>query len=216
MKIVSALAAAGLFCVIGSAQAADLMMDPPVVDTPEAYDWTGFYGGVDAGWGVASVRSIYGPVDPRGPTLGVDVGYNQQFGQFVLGAETDIQWTGMSGQITTPAFGYTIKGNIDYYGTVRGRAGVAIDRFMPYVTAGLSYGHGSGSTTTPPGYTSSVGLLGWTAGVGVEYAMTDSISLKGELDYHDYGNVTYYAGTPVAETIHSSFGTARVGINFKF
>ncbi len=220
MKIVSALVATGLFCVIGSAHAADLMMDPPIVDqpdyTPAAYDWTGFYAGVNAGYGSARVKSIYGPVDPRGFAFGGDVGYNQQFGQFVLGAETDLQWTGMSGSITTPVISSKIKGNVDYYGTVRGRAGLSIDRFMPYVTAGLSYGHGSGTTTTAPGYKTSVGLVGWTAGIGAEYAVTDNISLRGEIDYHDYGNVTYYAGTPVAETIHTSFGTARVGINFKF
>jgi outer membrane immunogenic protein len=217
MKIVHTLGVIGLLCVAaGSAHAADLMMDPPIVDTPEAYDWTGFYAGVAGGWGAASVHSIYGPVDPRGFVLGADVGYNQQFGQFVLGGEADLQWTGMNGSIIAAGVGSTIKGNIDYYGTVRGRAGIALDRFMPYVTGGLSYGHGSGSSTTAPGYTTSVGLIGWTAGVGAEYAVTDSISLKGELDYHDYGNVTYYAGTPIAETIHSSFGTARVGLNFKF
>ena len=52
--------------------------------------------------------------------------------------------------------------------------------------------------------------------VSAEYAITDNVSVKAEYLYHDYGNVTYYQGTPVAETIHTSLSTARVGINFKF
>ncbi len=219
MKLARALGVIGLFCVAGSAHAADLMQDPPVVQddySAAGFDWTGFYAGINGGYGSAMARSVYGPIDPRGFTLGADIGYNQQFGQFVLGGEADISWTGMNGAITTPAFGYKIKGNVDYFGTVRGRAGYAFDRFMPYITAGLSYGHASGTSTTPPGYSASNNVVGWVAGAGAEYAVTDNVTLRGELLYHDYGNVTYYANTPVAETIHTSMATARVGLNFKF
>jgi outer membrane immunogenic protein len=198
----------------GAAQAADLVL--PDIPDPAGYgyDWTGFHAGVVAGYGFADANSVWGQIDPKGPIAGVEVGYDQDFTNFVLGGEADLQWTGMHGVITP---GQTITGNVDYYATLRGRVGLPVDKFMPYLTAGAAYAHLTETTTSLGGVTTSQqNVLGWTAGAGVAYALTDAVLLKAEYQYADYGNVTYFAGTPVAETIHSSMSAIKVGVDFKF
>lgn len=198
----------------GVAYGADLVL--PDIPDPigYGYDWTGFHAGVVAGYGFADAKSVWGAIDPKGPIAGAEIGYDHDFGHFVLGGEADLQWTGMHGVITP---GQTITGNVDYYGTIRARVGMPFDRFMPYVTAGAAYAHLTETTTSLGGVTTSQqSVLGWTAGIGAAYAVTDTISLKAEYQYSDYGNVTYFAGTPVAETIHSSMRAVKVGVDFKF
>jgi outer membrane immunogenic protein len=199
----------------GLACGADLIL--PDVPDPAGYgyDWTGFHAGVIAGYGFGDADSVFGQIDPKGPIAGAEVGYDQDFGKFVLGGEADLQWTGMHGVITPG--GDTITGNVDYYATLRGRVGLPFDKFMPYLTAGTAFAHFTETTTSLGGVTTSQqSVLGWTAGAGVAYAVTDAISLKAEYAYSDYGNVTYFAGTPVAETIHSSMSAIKVGVDFKF
>src|SRR5262249_16272281 len=63
---------------------------PPYVATPYGiYNWTGFYLGANLGYQWGNVASL--PLKPHGVAGGAQVGYNWQTGQFVLGAETDIQ-----------------------------------------------------------------------------------------------------------------------------
>ena len=69
------------------------------------FTWTGFYAGVNAGWGWrdsneqavilggAVPGTLFFPGNGDGGFIGGgQIGYNWQFGSFVVGAETDIQW----------------------------------------------------------------------------------------------------------------------------
>ena len=79
--------------------AADMPMKAPVM---AAYDWTGFYLGVNAGVGLGRNLTVYDAVDsgaisylnPLGAVGGVQAGYNWQ-ANWVLGFETDIQGASM-------------------------------------------------------------------------------------------------------------------------
>ncbi|MDF0733034.1 porin family protein [Pseudomonas entomophila] len=132
------------------------------------YDWTGFYGGVNAGYGFGgdhdvrtkgqaapNIANIAGGARPGSVDLdrngfvgGVQLGYNYQFDQWVVGVETDISATDLSDSRnigtralnTGAALNNKFKSSINYLGTLRGRVGYAFNRTLVYGTAGLAYG----------------------------------------------------------------------------
>lgn len=200
-----------------SAMAADLgvinVAQPAAFDAPAAYDWTGFYAGLNAGYGWAAVQ-VGGLTfnDGKGILGGAQVGFNYDFSGFVLGAEADFQLSDINYEQTV-ALGVTGRTAIDNFGTLRARAGVSVDRFLPYITGGLAWANASISAS---GGGASVNVkdsyVGWTIGAGLEYAVTDNISVKGEYLYTDFGAADFGTGINLNLTSH----VARVGVNYQF
>ena len=93
--------------------------------------------------------------------------------------------------------------------TLRGRAGYAMDRTMPYVTAGYAGGttHDDNGTSTTDTYHN-----GWTAGAGVEMALTDNWTAKVEGLYVHLED----KGFPGGGTSGADLGLARIGLNYRF
>ena len=117
---------------------------------------------------------------------------------------------------------------IDWFGTVRARFGFAIlPRLLIYGTGGLAYAHSdqtAGVVNLVANYVSSRSEtdIGWTAGGGLEYAVTPHWTVKVEFLHFDVGHHSMTApsdtGTPFAvkydwDTI---FNTVTVGANYKF
>lgn len=201
----------------GSAFAADLgyiNQPAPVAYTSHvsAMDWTGFYAGVNAGYGWASAESLGVTADDgRGLFGGAQIGYNHDFGGFVLGLEADLQLSDIHYEETVS--GVTGRTAIDNFGTVRARAGIAVDRFLPYVTGGFAWGNAaislsSGGTTLSLDDT----YKGWTVGAGAEYAVLDNVSIKGEYLYTDFGAADFGSGVDINLKSHA----VRAGVNFHF
>lgn len=198
------LASAAVLAGLGLAApavAADLSgrYPAPYVQPVAAFTWTGFYVGGNAGygWGTTSFG------DPGGFIAGLQAGYNFQFGSpFVLGIETDINYSGMSGGGV----------GLGYFGTVRARLGYSFDRALVYGTGGFAYGQGNSDFF---GLTSSANLTGWTLGVGAEYAVDRNWSAKLEYLYVDLGSATYgtLAG-PVVSGLDANI--LRAGVNYRF
>lgn len=215
MNKFSIAAGAGLALIASAAVAADLPRRTapvaPAFTAAPVFTWTGFYAGVNAGYGFGNPKGAGSAVwdNTNGFVGGGQIGYNQQFNQFVLGIETDLQGTGMSGkQSSAGAAGD--KSRIPYFGTVRARAGYAIDRFMPYVTGGFAYG-GSHVVTAAVGKTDNVNY-GWTIGGGVEYAFTNNITAKVEGLYVNLADKAVAGGRKYG----NDFGVVRAGLNYKF
>ena len=209
------VAVAGLLSTT-AVSAADLAIAPQlntaVYSPARAFDWSGFYAGANVGygWGEMTGNGTALPENLKGILGGVQAGYNYDFGGFVLGLEGDIQLSDMKYVQTTPT-GSTSFG-IDAAGSVRARAGLPIDRFMPFVTGGLAVGNGkirgdNGGVISEANQT----FVGWTVGAGLEYAVTDNVTVKAEYLYADYGNANL-AGIDV----HAKSNTVRAGVNFKF
>src|SRR6266576_3229002 len=99
------------------------------------YNWNGAYVGVNLGYQWGQVTN-WGSAKPAGVMGGGQVGYNWQFGQFVLGAEADLQGSGASDTFAAYKF------SNPWFGTVRGRAGYAMNNVLLYLTGGLAYGGG--------------------------------------------------------------------------
>jgi outer membrane immunogenic protein len=251
MKTFSAALA---FAIVSTASsfAADLPMKAAPVPV-QAVNWTGFYGGINLGYGlsnddtaresvlsgagfpiIGAGRPLYGgsnnfhnPLD--GINGGGQVGYNwQRTPNWVFGVEADIQGSDLKGSIgcvlacgtpfvttTPPNFlanfpvvfssdAYSQK--IDWFGTVRARAGYASGLWMVYVTGGFAYGEVKrsgttvGSTTFAPNgaivnqfagsYNLTSTKTGWTVGGGAESKLgyNSPWSIKAEYLYIDLGS----------------------------
>ena len=238
-----------LFATIGTvvlgasaAYAADLgppmykapYMPPP---PPPLYSWTGFYLGANGGFGGNNVNysATFGglPVstslNSSGFLGGGQAGFNWQVApRWVIGVETDLDGTDISSNASaTGPFATANAGTkLDWFGTVRGRAGFLVTpAVLLYGTGGWAYGHTTSSATaTAFGTTASVSTgdmqNGWTAGAGVEYAFNPWLSLKTEYLYTDLGTATLASGTffgvPFTANEKTTFHTVRAGLNFKF
>lgn len=235
----------------------------PAFAAPAAPNWTGFYVGVNAGYGgdkfqypataaldvpdvTPTTLSLTAKQTSSGFLGGGQVGYNYETHDgWVFGVEADIDGTGINGDtaisgalsgIADGSASASIKTNLDYLGTVRGRIGHAIadGRFVPYATAGLAYGQvkttagvdvRSSSTDLFNGSVSkSSTRTGWTAGVGADYAITDRISFRAEYLYVDLGKSTLLdgqydiGGGALSANIglKSTANIVRVGLNYRF
>jgi outer membrane immunogenic protein len=181
-----------------------------------------------------------------GFTMGGELGYNWQIGWIVLGIETDIggvtgstqsnslgliNGTGSGPGVFFP-FALTQRVSNGLFGTTRGRLGVAFDRVLVYGTGGVAYtsGHSIFTYTDglfPAGGTSTAGnKVGYVVGGGIEYALNNNVSVKGEFLYTQYGKVTtsgliVNAAAPAFTNTYVSSArvqeyTARVGLNYRF
>lgn len=129
---------ASLF-LIAASHAAHVWSTAPRAPPP-IFAWQGFYLGAQAGYGWSSFQNGGdGLLDsPSGGLIGVTGGYNFMVApQFLLGAEADFAFSGMS-QAQSPFFGVFTRGEVDDLLTVRARAGVTMDRALLYVTGGFA------------------------------------------------------------------------------
>ncbi len=208
-----------------AAQGADLMGAPLVKDDAPSYDWSGLYGGVVAGYGTGTVNyppvgAIAGQtVSVGGGLAGLSAGHNAQWDMFVLGIEGDVAVANPAG--TTNAVGFSITSTVNWIGTIRARAGVAVDSVFLYTTAGLAAG---AVTTQLAGFAGvtpyTTNHFGWTVGAGAEVSVTESVSLKAEYAYNVFNsqNIPANALFPgaTASTVDANFHTVKLGANFHF
>ena len=166
------------------------------------YNWTGAYVGANLGYQWGSVANL--SLEPAGINGGAQAGYNWQTGQFVVGFETDIQVS--SADDTFALYQYSNP----WFGTARGRAGIAFSNVLLYATAGLAYG---GEKLNFVGATETHTDLGWTAGAGIEVGLTRNWSAKAEYLYFDLGGQNYVL-TGVNNGLSS--GVIRLGVNYRF
>jgi outer membrane immunogenic protein len=210
-----------LALIAASAAAADLprrsaapAYEPP---PPPFFTWTGFYVGVQGGYGFSSFVDGGAFVgSPSGGLIGVTAGYNYQIApQFVLGGEADFAFTNINE--TRRGLGFVSYGGVDNLVTARLRGGYAWERALFFVTGGfagssnalqLSTWNFNGSQTTFQ--------AGWALGAGVEYAFTPRISAKGEYLYTSTGSGTYFNSTPYSLQSGATMSTIKAGLNYHF
>jgi outer membrane immunogenic protein len=190
-------------------------------------DWTGPYAGLVGGyaWGESEqfstlVAASTGPYDISGPQLGATLGYNRQAGALMFGIEGDISWAAIKGATSSTATWDCVVVNgcqtdIKWFGTLRGRVGLPMDAWMPYLTAGLAYG-AINVLIVNCGCNATVTRAGWVWGAGVEFWLRGSWTGKLEALHVDFGDFFWnnFAGIP--GLARASFTTIRVGANFSF
>ena len=222
------LSSAALVALSVVASAADLPTRKapvsPYVSAP-VFTWTGLYvgGQIGAGWSRDSVTTLgvvgAGSLNTSGIIGGLHAGYNQQFGQIVLGIEGDIEAVNLK---TTALISTTQTSQINPQGSIRGRLGYAIDNALIYATGGVAFE--TFKTSYPvSGLSFQTSRTGWTLGGGLEYALTKNWTARVEYRYANFGNVTDSAvvgvglGGGVTSSRHSiSEQAVRVGVSYKF
>src|SRR6202042_171075 len=184
---------------------------------------------------------------------GGQAGYNWQTGAFVLGVETDFDGTTVSksfNNVGTPFAGAGVpailagdflsvngKAALSWLGTTRARIGFVVapdNRLMIYGTGGVAYGGGTSNfsafdSTTGSFFTGSPSStrVGWVAGAGVEYAITNNITIKGEYLYADLGSsnfsttpngfaTTNFPGVVASGKVAWNASIFKAGVNYKF
>jgi len=211
--------AVGALVAASGAHAADLSLAPlykaPPSEVTQAYNWTGFYLGVNGGggWGDSHWQGI-GRADLSGGEVGGTAGYNWELGHAVLGLEGDVDWSHLSGTTTCPGGSCTTTN--DWLSTVRGRVGYAFDRFLPYITGGLATGDIHAAAPGFPGSSST--NAGWTVGGGVEVALPGNWSAKAEYLHVDLGatNCGVNCGGAPNENVSLHDDIFRAGVNYHF
>ena len=185
------------------------------------FSWTGFYVGVNAGYGWAKES---GTTTITGNTFGLNgattgsnngvngingggqVGYNWQTGRVIWGLEADFQGSGQK-QTTTVGCGagcsVTEEDKLPAFGTIRGRLGfTAWDRGLLYVTGGGAWLSAKDTLSATAGGVTyqlldmSTSKFGWTVGAGAEWMLWDRWSAKLEYLYMQADNVTGTAAIP--------------------
>ncbi|MCC2114072.1 MAG: porin family protein, partial [Hyphomicrobiales bacterium] len=215
--LTTAAVSAALAVSAGAALAADIPepMEPaPAYESTPAFSWSGPYVGAHIGyaWGQFETRTPASAVDIGGDGFvgGLLAGFNYQFNQFVVGVEGDWSWTNFDGSAAIPAT--TIRGEADWFATLRARAGVAMDRYLVYGTGGVAF---TDLSLAGFGGPDGANLTGWTIGAGVEAAVTDNVTLRAEYAYMDFPEKWYNLGaTPVRTDLDSH--TIRLGVAYKF
>lgn len=200
---------------------------------PSAYDWSGLSIGFNVGAAVGDAE-FADPVPMRGAGFlgGLKLGYNWQLTPHVVaGFETDGEYRSEIGGGTN-SHGTVSSTRGGYLGTFRARLGYAVDRWLVYGTGGLAYGHiiapktFSGANLIGPAYAQGTSqnnpfLPGWTVGGGVQFALTDHLSVKAEYLYvrlqHDLPLYTTSVTTyPLGICNISGLHSARIGVSYGF
>jgi outer membrane immunogenic protein len=198
--------------------------------------WRGAYIGLNGGypWGDTTARftapdiSGTAALHPEGWFGGGQVGYNAQFGPMVLGVEADIQVADLSdaAATATPAgFAARATTDIDWFSTVRGRAGFAIDRVLVYATGGFAFADVDNKITATNGI-DSVAMsgsdieTGYSVGGGLEWMLAPNLTTRVEYLFVDLGDHSIHGvgtdGNPYSARFDNDFQLVRAGLNYKF
>lgn len=234
------LCTVGMTALAGPAVAADLAARPykapPPVISP-LYDWSGFYIGVNGGWG--SSRNCWGIVpvvggviadgcaDRSGGLVGGQIGYRWQAGQFVFGLEAQGDWANLTGSrvsVFNPAF--TTHTQTDGIGLFTGQIGYAWNATLLYVKGGAAVTSNRYDINTTLGginvASASSTRWGGAVGVGLEYGFAPNWSAGIEYDHLFMGdtNNSFSVVNPLLagalNRISQDVDMVTVRVNYRF
>jgi outer membrane immunogenic protein len=207
------VAAGALGALSVPAAAADLgtvepLPTPEVVAAAPANDWTGFHLGALLGWtwANADTDATGGDVEADGIDGGAYAGFDYQMGNFVVGLEGDAIISGVEGDEN----GLEVDQGLN--GSLRARAGIALDQFLLYGTGGAAV---SNVELSRAGGSDEQTLWGWTVGAGAEAFVWNNITARVEYRYTDYENDTFSVGGPDVDSDLSTH-SVRAGVGVKF
>lgn len=209
-----ALGLASLMYIV-PASAADAITDVPAapaapMEEPPLNTWTGPYAGVTLGYsfsGESRDRTAGNSIGTKGFLGGGFAGYNYDVGGVVVGAEADIGYSGVKGSNA----GTSVKSGVE--GSLRARIGYAVTPdVLVYGTAG---GAAKNLKVTEGGASDSNAMLGWTAGVGTDVAITDQVFGRVEYRYSDFGKDTFNTGGG-ARSVDATDHRIQFGVGMKF
>jgi outer membrane immunogenic protein len=212
----SGIAAAALL-LAPHAHAADMSGPPPGFGAPAIANWSGFYIGINGGYGFGTSNWDFPAVSasPDGWLVGGTLGFNFQTGSIVLGLEGDYDLTSIAGSVSCPV-GFTCESKNTWLATARARLGYAgFNNWLPFITGGAAFGNIKASNTAFASAQKSA--TGWTAGAGIEYAFLPNWSVRAEYLYVDLGSFDCGIACGAAtDNVSFTANVGRIGLNYRF
>ena len=216
------LASAGFLTALAApAFAADPMTDLPM--TAPGFDWTGYYAGLQAGygWGQSDISVTEGA--PFSITPSIDGGFVGghvaglwQFDQAVLGAVADLNYSMIDGTAVS-GLGSTFGTDIKWFGSVNAKAGFAMNRLLVYGIGGIAFAGIETSQVAGAAFASTRTNVGWTVGAGVDYALTDKFIVGAKYRYYDFGSEHYDVAAPFNDRDQNvKLNTVGINLSYKF
>ena len=235
---VFAILAAITIASAGAQAASGVSLEP-------SFDWSGAYVGINAG--VASSAGKWNNFDDSnaqafnviidftaentGFVGGGQIGYNHQIDALVLGIEGNLDYLGVNGKNVPPDLAYDayLQTEQKWLGSIVGRLGYATDRIVFFGTGGIAFTsydftvHNNNFSTFHVEHPTDE-RVGWTAGVGMEYAMTDNLVAGIDFKHYDFGwdtingNALQQPAGPGLDVfnIRETDNTITARLNYKF
>jgi outer membrane immunogenic protein len=233
----------GLNYHLGGTQSGPAAALSPVPPAPAT--WTGFYAGLNGGYGYTSDpynqqelfpgAGIAGAttfsyadanITPRGPLLGGQAGYDWQIQHLVLGIEADMDWSDQHAVACSLECGNdsvepsSLDRTLNWIATFRGRIGLQNGGYLFYATGGAALANVTDATSLF-GVPQSLSLTraGWAAGLGLEARLWGHWSGKIEYLHLDFGSITetqFSSSIDVTNIARVSDNLVRVGLNYQF
>ncbi len=214
-----------------SAYAADMAVKArPLPPAPAVYDWSGFYVGVNGGygwdsedWSFPNTNTIIGNNFTRsGGTAGGQFGWRTQAGWLVWGLDFQGNWADINGSTTTNFFGGTQFRNttVNSYEAIAATAGYAMNNVLLYAKGGVAAVQSRFDTIHPntPAISGGVNSSDWGGllGAGIEYGLTANWTIGVEYN-HIFGG-SQDTGFSNGDTVRigQSLDIVTARINYKF
>jgi len=225
-SLVAGLAFAAL--IASPAFAADLAFRAPSLVLASAPNWTGFYIGANGGYGWSHSSTTADPFQSfavpaaavpafgvgqqlAGALAGLQLGYNYQMANWVLGVEGDFDGAGLNnssqafapdpllGGGGTATDSFMAHEDVRWLATARGRLGYVWGPSMLYVTGGgawenvkdnylLTTDTGAGTFAEAAGASITTTRSGWVAGGGFEWMINPRWIARLEYLYYGFNN----------------------------
>lgn len=202
---------------------------PAEIPMPATYNWAGYYvggfvGGAHGLWTLDFYRNNnhgHAEEGQDGIEAGGLVGYNVYLQPNVIaGVEADLGLT--SAKETNNIFDNdTSLAEFNAFGSIRGRLGYAMDRWLIYGTAGLAFanltneiqkGRNAGEQIVSDGQT----RVGYALGAGLEYAVTDHWLTRAEYLYENFGTASQTNADGNLAEMNNQLHQLRLGVSYKF
>lgn len=202
-------------------------------DSVPQFLWTGFYIGAHAGLatgqnegsvdGAGALAPLFATdYDLNGAIYGVHGGYNLQVGSTVFGIEGTYSGSTLQGN-STCVVALNCERELDWTATIVARLGFTTGKALVYGLAGVAFGELSSDVSLAgfPIVSGSETHTGWTAGLGIEYAISNNIIARVEYAHTDFGEEDYNlsaagGGLVIPAQVDTQIDTIKVGVSYKF
>jgi outer membrane immunogenic protein len=215
----------------------------PPAPVPAPFSWTGLYGGLHLGgawgggaWGqnalTDSLFNLSFGSNGGVPILGGQLGFNYQYGNFVVGVEGDFSMaTNYNNGVVVPGVGtIQVISESRWISTAAARFGVTYDNWLFYGKTGGGWAFGKDLTLINPVTGAAVNLSsngngnsGLLAGAGIELAISPQLSAKIEYDYLRLNSRTFNIPPGSLFLVGDTFITSnpnvqmvKAGLNYLF
>lgn len=197
------------------------------IDVASAADWSGPYAGIIAAYNATSTDTQYDDpglitydvsTDPEGWSVGGVVGLNMVVdGPLLFGVEGELGISDVTDTIDDTLGGgsNTITATTDYYTSLRARFGLPMDALLAYAVGGVTLAHTTVSASD--GDISDEAMIpGYTAGLGVELALGEDLSVRLEYQHTEFVEHTWFEGDPWSSTGKGASNAVRLGMTYGF